>query len=127
MSKVRRFRRDDLVIYRTTKRSSQPGRRAQSVFPSSKGEGYTYCVDKFWIVDDVLDDSEESRLLVRTRRGKERVVKLDDPLLRHPSWFEKLFFGHRFPLPRKTLETVTSNDQLNNEDTKPVETAGSHS
>lgn len=103
---MKSFRKDDWVIFRTTKHSAHPGRRAHSVFPAEKGEEYTYCVDKFWIVDDIKDDSDQLRVVVRTRRGKERILDAGDPRLRHATWIEKFLFGHRFPLPKNQLEEL---------------------
>ena len=107
LPKTKRFRRNDWVIFRTTKHSTHPGRRAQSVFPAEKGEGYTYCVDKFWIVDDIQQKAESTQIVLRTRRGKERIVEIDDPRLRQANWYEKLMFGHRFPLPKDQLEEIS--------------------
>lgn len=84
----------DPVIYRMSKFSRQPGPRARNVIPAAHGDDYHYLVDKFWIVAEVRDDET---LLLRTRRGKEHVVRYDDPHLRHASWWERLLYRHRFP------------------------------
>jgi len=87
------FRRGDIVVYTKTKHSSNPGPRAQDIDPATRGEYYTYVVDKYWIVVEV----EEQTLRVRTRRGKVHTIKSDDPRLRAASWWERLFFRDRFP------------------------------
>ena len=46
----------DWVIYRKPKRSTAPGSRARNVMPASGGESYSYTVDKYWIVKELLDD-----------------------------------------------------------------------
>jgi hypothetical protein len=88
------YRRGDRVIYRVTKHSSHPGRRAKDVTPEPMGEFYSYEVDKYWVVADVVGDG---KLRLRTRRGKEHVVDPNDDRLRHAHWWEKLFYKNRFP------------------------------
>jgi len=44
----------DVVVYRKHKHTTHPGPRARQVDPSSKGDYYTYVVDKFWVVGQVL-------------------------------------------------------------------------
>jgi hypothetical protein len=39
----------------------------------------------------------EAQVLLRTRRGKEHTVDADCPSLRRATWWEKLFYRHRFP------------------------------
>lgn len=84
----------DAVIYRVTKHSPCPGPRARQVSPSPHGDDYTYQVDKFWLVDRVLEDG---RLVIRTRRGKTRVIRPDDVNLRPASWWELLLYRNYFP------------------------------
>ncbi len=84
----------DWVIYRKQKSGLSPGRRAQSVTPTDKGDSYHYIVDKYWTVERVLDDG---RLSLLTRRGKVHEVSPDDDRLRCPRWWERLIFGRRFP------------------------------
>lgn len=88
------YRSGDLVVYTKTKYSTNPGPRARSVQPARQGDGYNYTVDKFWLVDEVLDDGQ---LQLRTRRGKTNTVAADDPNLRRASWWERLLYGGRFP------------------------------
>ena len=89
-----KYRAGDPVIYRKRKHSTSPGPRAQDVDPAPHGEEYTYCVDKFWVVRERL---ENGSLLLATRRGKEHVVSPDDPNLRHPHWWERWLYRDRFP------------------------------
>jgi len=84
----------DRVIFRMLKRSAHPGPRAKAIEPELRGEDYRYEVDKFWVVAEVRSDDQ---LLLRTRRGKERVLRSDDPNLRRPNWFERWFNKDRFP------------------------------
>ena len=83
----------DWVIYRKQKFSTSPGPRAKQVLPATQGETYSYFVEKFWVVADVLDDGQ---LLLRTRRGKNHTVTPDDPWLRRARWWERWLYGNRF-------------------------------
>ena len=92
----------DWVIYRKQKHSKAPGPRAKAVRPASSGDRYAYVVDKYWIVDRSLEDGT---LLLKTRRGKEHTVPVDDPNLRRPSWWERWLFAYRFSRVEKGPET----------------------
>lgn len=92
--KSRKFRVDDRVVYRKTKSSEHPGQRARLITPASNGDGYSYCVDKFWVVASVLPDGA---LLARTRRGKLHRLNPNDPNLRHATLLETLLGHSRFP------------------------------
>jgi hypothetical protein len=89
-----RFRGGEPVIYRMWKHSVRPGPRARGVLPAPKGEDYAYYVEKFWTV---VEELPNGTLVVLTRRGKYHVVRRDDPRLRRPSVWERLWFGSRFP------------------------------
>lgn len=93
MSKA--FHVGDKVVYAKQKISTSPGKRAEEISPTPKGDTYTYVVDKYWVVAEVLADGA---LKLRTRRGKEHTIHNDDPLLRRPSWWEKLLYAKRFTL-----------------------------
>jgi len=98
---VRDFRVGDCVIYCVKKNTPHPGRRARAVSPSARGEYYSYSVDKQWIVRQLRDDG---RLVLETRRGKQRVISSDDPALRHASLWERWRLRDRFPNPQRSLE-----------------------
>ena len=89
----RKYQVGDWVIYRRAKHSNRPGPRAKNVTSSPKGDGYSYTVDKFWVVDDVRSDG---RLLLKTRLGKEHLVEVDDPQMHHARWWERLLYRQRF-------------------------------
>lgn len=89
----REIQAGDWVIYRKTKFSTHPGPRAQDVTPAPNGDEYSYCVDKFWVV---IDARQDGTLLLRTRRGKEHVVRPDDPNLRKANWWERWRHRERF-------------------------------
>ena len=94
----------DWVIYRKSKVSTSPGPRATNVVASRKGDSYTYIVDKFWVVDELLPAGE---LRMRTARGKLHVVRQDDPSLRRPSLVQRLVWRNRF---RQIEEICKSSD-----------------
>lgn len=83
----------DWVIYLKQKSSTSPGPRAQQVVPSAKGESYIYAVEKFWVVERVL---EGGQIQLRTRRGKQLIVVPDDPRLRKARWWERWLYDKRF-------------------------------
>ena len=88
------YKPGDPVIFRVTKQSTDPGPRAVDVHPAQSGETYSYQVDKFWTVSEILPD--ESLQLI-TRRGKQRVVSKYDLRLRHARWWERWVYADRFP------------------------------
>lgn len=83
----------DWAVYRMHKRSTSPGRRAKHVHPAQSGDSYSYAVDKFWVVEEVIADGSTQ---LRTRRGKKRTIANDDPNLRRPKWWERWLFASRF-------------------------------
>lgn len=78
------------MVYRKSKQSVLPGPRAQDVKPFEKGDGYSYVVEKFWVVAAVRDDGT---LVLKTRRGKVHHVSPHDPALRRANWWQR--FRHR--------------------------------
>lgn len=89
-----RFKAGDVVVYVRQKSSTSPGPRAREVRAAPTGENYSYLVDKFWIVRDVSDNGD---LVLLTRTGKEHVIPQDDPHLRRPSIWQRIFMRHKFP------------------------------
>lgn len=101
----REYRPGDPVIFRVTKQSTDPGPRAVDVHPAPAGETYSYQVDKYWTVSDVLPDGQ---LKLVTRRGKQRSVSIQDFRLRHARWWEKWIYRHRFPKLQEISSPPTS-------------------
>lgn len=91
----------DLVVYTKTKFGSRPGRRARSVWPVPHGEGYSYLVDKLWVV---VDQRPDGQLLLRTRRGKLHLVDPEDRSLRRATWWDRLRFRSRVSSLMEELE-----------------------
>ncbi|MCA9069057.1 MAG: hypothetical protein KDA84_09050 [Planctomycetaceae bacterium] len=93
----------DWVIYRKSKQSPVPGPRAQQVTPSKRGEVYSYVVDKFWIVVEVL---ENHQIRLRTRRGKEHKIPMNDPNLRATRFWERWVYRSRFEEVAQSLGSL---------------------
>ncbi|TWT35107.1 hypothetical protein KOR42_52020 [Thalassoglobus neptunius] len=101
------FQAGDWVIYHKTKWSSHPGPRARDIKPSPGGDQYAYCIDKFWVVDEVRSDGS---IVLITRTGKRHILDSETPTLRRATWFDRLRFRSRF-------EAV---EMMNREDSAPV-------
>jgi hypothetical protein len=95
MSESRTFRPGDRVIFTAPKHSAHPGPRAKEIWPEPAGEGYSYVVDKFWIVTE----TRGAQVAVTTRRGKVHLMDADDPHLHLASWWQRLIYRRRFPQP----------------------------
>lgn len=104
-----KFAIGDRVIYTRDKYSNRPGPRAKNVSPTPHGETYAYQVDKYWVVSEFLPDGS---IVLQTRRGKNHVVTANDPRLRKARWWERLFYGARFPVPDAPLPD--SSQQVSN-------------
>ncbi len=97
------YKAGDWVIYRKQKSSSSPGPRARNTVPSAKGETYHYIVEKYWVIDEVLEDGT---LKMRTRRGKQNLVRCDDPRLYKPRLWQRWLFGNRFRAAERSAATA---------------------
>ncbi len=103
--KARRFQVEDRIVYRKTKSSLRPGQNARLIAPATNGDGYSYCVDKFWVVALVLPDGT---LLAKTRRGKVHRLDANDPNLRRATFLEAFFDRSRFPSLSIVAEAANS-------------------
>ena len=99
------FQPGDMVIYRKTKHSRQPGPRAENIQPAVHGETYAYTVDKYWLVDEVLSDG---RIIATTRRGKRNTLRADDPMLQRANWLQRLWYRSRFPAVERPTDVLES-------------------
>jgi len=84
----------DAIVYRKQKVSTRPGPRAYAVRPAGQGDTYSYFVDKFWTVENVLRDG---RIVVMTRTKKHHYLRSDDPNLRKAGLIVRLRYRNRFP------------------------------
>ena len=92
----------DWAVYRKSKQSSNPGKRAARVTANTKGETYNYVVDKFWVVESILPGG---RLVLRTAGGKAHTIQSDDPNLRRPSLIQRFFWRERFNRVEEVLKS----------------------
>jgi len=76
----------DHVVYRTVKHSNHPGPRAEDIWASPRGEGYTYAVKKLWTVISVSGNKVE----VITNRGKHHFLDVSDPSMHKVGIIENL-------------------------------------
>lgn len=88
-----KFRKGDWIVFRKTKFSEHPTPRAIEVTPSRQGDGYTYVVEKYWVVVDTLDNGD---LVVCTRRGKRHTISPDDYQVRKASLWDRFARRGRF-------------------------------
>jgi hypothetical protein len=84
----------DGIVYRKQKVSTHPGPGAYDIHPAGQGETYSYFVDKFWTVENVLRDG---RIVVTTRTNKQHYLRSDDPNLRKAGLIARLRYRNRFP------------------------------
>jgi hypothetical protein len=96
----RRFNPGDQVVYRKSKHTKHPGRRAREIRACPKGDNYSYFVDKFWVILGVRSGGQ---LVVGTRRGKTHVIDQSDPNLRHPTLWQRLKYRSRFAQLRQVI------------------------
>lgn len=80
------YRPGDWVIFTMTKFSIVPGPRAANIHPTPGGDGYSYTVDKFWVVVDV---DETGEVTLQTRRGKQHRLQSSDFRLRKATMLEQ--------------------------------------
>ena len=104
------FRPGDWVIYRKTKHSVHPGPRAANVTPAPHGDGYSYTVDKFWVVREIHSDGA---ILVQTRRGKLHLVPPGHACLRRANFLQRLIYRSRFEaVEAETLDDTAAGVQV---------------
>ena len=97
------FRPGDWVVFRRTKHTTHPGHRAREIQAAANGDFYSYFVEKFWTVDEVLPDGQ---LRLRTRRGKIHIVRDNDPNLRRASIWERIRHRTRFLPPNRPTQAT---------------------
>ncbi|MFK7735977.1 MAG: hypothetical protein AB8B50_08120 [Pirellulaceae bacterium] len=96
---IRNAKIGDQVVFAKEKHSGTPGQRARDVSAATKGDSYSYLVDKYWTVREVEGDGT---LQLVTRRGKMHRIPADHPNLRPARFFERLFLARRFPKPQSS-------------------------
>lgn len=89
-----RFKVGDPAIFIVSKHSSYPGPRARHIYAAPSGDTYSYEVEKYWTVSEVLPNGQ---LKLVTRRGKCHEVQVTDPRLKPARWWKKWLLRNRFP------------------------------
>ena len=96
----------DWVVYQKSKVSPHPGPRAHDIHPTRRGDDYSYVVDKYWIVDQVLENGE---IILRTPGGKSHQLVVSDPDLRPATFLERWLRRDRFvEAEKKSTESKSS-------------------
>ena len=88
------FKIGDRIIYNKTKFSGQPAASARWMHPSEHGECYSYVVEKYWVVADILHDGH---VVAKTRRGKTHLLLPMDANLRKAPLLKRVLERDRFP------------------------------
>ena len=88
-----RIKVGEFVVFSKLKTSSHPSPRAKAIHPAQHGEYYSYIIEKFWKVVQVIDDET---IEVETRRGKRHRLNKNTLLMRKAGLLHQLFSRHRF-------------------------------
>ena len=83
----------DFIIFRKWKSSTSPSPQAKNTYPSQSGEMYSYGIDKYWKVVEVVDDQT---IEIETRRGKRHRIEKNPSIMRKASFLDKLLHKDRF-------------------------------
>jgi hypothetical protein len=84
----------DPIVYRKQKASERPHVRAYDISPAGQGENYTYFVDKYWTVAEVLNNG---LIVAVTRTNKRHYLQQDDPNIHRAGLIERMRRWDRFP------------------------------
>lgn len=83
------------IVYRMAESSTRPpGPDARDIHPAERGDLYYYLINKYWRVENVLQDG---RIVAVTPLMEHHVLRRDDPNLRKANLLERLRYGARFP------------------------------
>jgi|SRR6476620_3230364 len=91
-----RFRPGAPIVYRMQETSSCPSPDAIDVYPSEHGESYDYLANKYWRVEEVLEDGS---IVALTPLMEHHYLRRNDPNLRKANLIERLRYANRFPHP----------------------------
>ncbi|MEE9233773.1 MAG: hypothetical protein V3U07_09955 [Nitrospirales bacterium] len=83
----------DFIIFRKWKSSTSPSPQAKNTYPSQSGEMYSYGIDKYWTVVEVVDDQT---IEIETRRGKRHRIEKNPSIMRKAGFLDKLLHKDRF-------------------------------
>lgn len=100
-----KFKKGDWVVYRKQKRGAIPTKRAINIHPFEKGEQYSYQIEKFWVVQDVLPDD---KVILCTIKGNKKTVNTKDPGLYKASLLQRFFLRNKY----RNIERVLIQERL---------------
>jgi len=83
----------DFIIVKKFKASTHPSPRAKDIDPATHGDTYSYRIDKFWKVVQVLDDGT---IEIETRGGKRHHLDRRHQGFRKANLWDRLFHRKRF-------------------------------
>ena len=83
----------DFIIVKKFKASTSPSPRAKDISPATHGDTYSYRIDKFWKVVQVLDDGT---IEIETRGGKRHHIDRRHQGFRKANLLDRLFHRNRF-------------------------------
>ena len=83
----------DFIVFRKWKSSTHPSPRAKETYPSKHGDTYTYGIDKYWKVVEIIDGDT---IEVETRRGKRHRLSLKTAKFRKMNFLDRWLMGREF-------------------------------
>lgn len=92
----KRLRAGAPIVYRVQETSTCPSPDAVSVYPSERGESYDYLANRYWRVEEVIEDDW---IVALTPLMEHQYLRRNDPNLRKASLLERLRYAGRFPTP----------------------------
>ncbi|MCA9194055.1 MAG: hypothetical protein KDB03_19925 [Planctomycetales bacterium] len=104
----RRLRVGEKVVFVRDKYATNPEPNAKNIIASRNGEGYFYHIVKYWRIIEIQDES----VVVRTRHGRTRQLRANDPRLRRAYWWETLVYASRFPACESNEEMIKLNRSI---------------
>ena len=84
------------IIYRVTETSTSPTLDALAIYPTERGEFYSYVRHKYWRIEAVWPDGT---IVAHNALMERYLVRPNDPNLRKARLLDRLRYGSRFPYP----------------------------
>ncbi|MGI8889899.1 MAG: hypothetical protein ACR2G0_03835 [Chthoniobacterales bacterium] len=92
--KGRRLHAGEPIVYRVVETSTIPAPEAHDIRPAERGDLYYYLINKYWRVEEVLQDGW---IVALTPHQEHQYLRRDDPNLRRANLVERLRYATRFP------------------------------
>jgi len=81
-----KYKVGDWIVFRKWKASTNPSPRAKDMYPSQHGDMYTYGIDKYWKVVEIIDEDE---IEVETKRGKRHRLSINTTKFRKMNFLDR--------------------------------------